>query len=143
MAPFKSTLQSAEHWSKSQAKVPKQMKSYEESSKSKKTVASMIERKGEEKNNKPSKKKLVNFATDESNVDNISKSTEKTNQNGVVNEDIMASNRLKFAQKMGGKKKSDLKKSPKAEKEKVEKKTSNLGFRRIDERYRIIRKNYR
>lgn len=37
---------------KAQAKLPKQMRTYEDSVKSKKTVASMIERKGEEKTSK-------------------------------------------------------------------------------------------
>lgn len=37
---------------KVQAKIPKQMRTFEDSQKSKKTVASMIERKGEEKNKK-------------------------------------------------------------------------------------------
>ncbi|KAK5643467.1 hypothetical protein RI129_007312 [Pyrocoelia pectoralis] len=122
MSTFKYTLQSVEKWSKSQAKVPKQMKTYEESIKSKKTVASMIERKGDDKN-KGNKKKLVNFASD-SIIDNSSKpvSPEKIVQNGTVDEDIIANNRLKFAQKMSGKKKSEPKKSPKPEKEKAGKK---------------------
>lgn len=59
---YNSTLQAAEKWSKSQAKLPKQMRTFDESTKSKKTVASMIERKGEEKNQKQTKKKEVNFA---------------------------------------------------------------------------------
>lgn len=58
---YNSTLQSAEQWGKQQAKAPKSMRTFEESSKSKKTVASMIERKGEEKNVKKEKKKEVNF----------------------------------------------------------------------------------
>lgn len=37
---------------KTQAKIPKQMRTFEDSLKSKKTVASMIERKGEEKSKK-------------------------------------------------------------------------------------------
>ena len=47
-------LQSAaEEWSKAQARIPKHMRTFEESQKSKKTVASMIERKGgDEKENK-------------------------------------------------------------------------------------------
>jgi len=45
-------LNSAEQWGKHQAKIPKQMRTFEESSKSKKTVASMIERKNDEKENK-------------------------------------------------------------------------------------------
>lgn len=59
---YNATLRVAEEWGKKQAKVPKQMRSFEESGKSKKTVASMIERKGEEKNTtKQQKKKEVNF----------------------------------------------------------------------------------
>lgn len=57
MDVYNETLRWAEEWSKTQAKVPKQMKSFQESVKSKKTVASMIERKGDDKN----KKKEVNF----------------------------------------------------------------------------------
>lgn len=53
---FKSVLKSAEEWGKTQAMIPKTMKSFEESQKSKKTVASMIERKGEDKENKKAKK---------------------------------------------------------------------------------------
>lgn len=59
---YNATLHSAEHWGKQQAKAPKSMRTFEESGKSKKTVASMIERKGEEKSNaKKEKKKEVNF----------------------------------------------------------------------------------
>jgi hypothetical protein len=45
-------LNSAEQWEKNQSLIPKQMRTFEESSKSKKTVASMIERKNDEKENK-------------------------------------------------------------------------------------------
>ena len=45
-------MNSAEEWDKHQARIPKQMRTFEESSKSKKTVASMIERKNDEKENK-------------------------------------------------------------------------------------------
>lgn len=58
---YNATLQSAENWGKQQAKAPKAMRTFEESTKSKKTVASMIERKGDEKNIKKEKKKEVNF----------------------------------------------------------------------------------
>lgn len=59
---YNATLKDAEGWSKLQAKQPKQMRTFEESVKSKKTVASMIERKGEDKNVKNAKKnKEVNF----------------------------------------------------------------------------------
>ena len=55
---FIKVLKSAEEWDKKQAAARKKMKTFEESQKSKKTVASMIERKGdnEEKNKKPVKK---------------------------------------------------------------------------------------
>lgn len=59
---YNATLREAENWSKLQAKQPKQMRTFEESLKSKKTVASMIERKGDDKNVKPVKKnKEVNM----------------------------------------------------------------------------------
>lgn len=45
----------AEQWGKSQAKIPKQMRTFDESFKSKKTVASMIERKDDKENKKQSK----------------------------------------------------------------------------------------
>lgn len=46
---------------KSQAKIPKQMRTFEDSQKSKKTVASMIERKGEEKGKKSGKLFILTF----------------------------------------------------------------------------------
>lgn len=60
---YNATLQAAEKWSQMQAKMPKQMRTFDESVKSKKTVASMIEKKGEEKDKggKQTKKKEVNF----------------------------------------------------------------------------------
>lgn len=61
MDTYNATLKAAELWAKSQAKQSKQMRTFEESTKSKKTVASMIERKGDEKPAKPTKKKEVNF----------------------------------------------------------------------------------
>lgn len=97
--PYNETLKRAEKWAKSQAKIPKQMKTFEESVKSKKTVASMIERKGEEKKGKPEKpvekKKEVGFVQQEVKVEV---------GNGALDDETMAANRLKFAQKMGKKK---------------------------------------
>lgn len=61
---FQSILGKAEEWGKTQSKLPKQMRTFDESAKSKKTVASMIERKGEEKPAKKEKKKEVNFANE-------------------------------------------------------------------------------
>ncbi|CAG9766601.1 unnamed protein product [Ceutorhynchus assimilis] len=108
---FKAVLQRAEEWGKTQAKLPKQMKTFDESVKSKKTVASMIERKGEEKPIKKEKKKGVVFSENEC-ID-IESSSPKP-QNGSAEEDIITANRLKFAAKMSQKKKGDVKKSPKS-----------------------------
>ncbi|ENN83273.1 hypothetical protein YQE_00368, partial [Dendroctonus ponderosae] len=58
---FKSVLQRSEAWGKSQSKLPKQMRTFDKSDKSKKTVSSMIERKGEEKPTKKDKKKEMLF----------------------------------------------------------------------------------
>lgn len=55
MKPYEQTLLLAEQWSKSQAKIPKQMRTFDESFKSKKTVASMIERKDDKDIKKQSK----------------------------------------------------------------------------------------
>lgn len=50
---YQQVLASAEQWGKTQAKIPKQMRSFDESFKSKKTVASMIERKDDKDQKKP------------------------------------------------------------------------------------------
>ncbi|GLV35247.1 Signal recognition particle receptor alpha [Carabus blaptoides fortunei] len=114
---YKSVLLSAEQWGKMQAKAPKQMRSFEESFKSKKTVASMIERKGEEKNVKQ-KKKGVGFAEDvkrdQVKGDTTSPSVSPKAMNGSMDEDIIQANRMKFAQKMNKKKSVDKPKSPKS-----------------------------
>lgn len=52
---YEQILFAAEKWGKSQAKIPKQMRTFDESFKSKKTVASMIERKDDKENKKQSK----------------------------------------------------------------------------------------
>lgn len=60
---FNTVLKSAEEWGKSQLKIPKHMRTFDESIKSKKTVASMIEKKSNEKQPiKEVKKKEVVFA---------------------------------------------------------------------------------
>lgn len=56
---FNVILQSAEDWSKTQLKLPKQMRTFDESVKSKKTVASMIEKKSNEKPKEIKKKEVV------------------------------------------------------------------------------------
>ncbi|XP_017775628.1 PREDICTED: signal recognition particle receptor subunit alpha homolog [Nicrophorus vespilloides] len=113
---YNKILKKSEEWGKTQAKLPKQMRSYEESFKSKKTVASMIERKGEEKPVKVTKKKEVNF------TEEVSPQSSPKQENGINCEDLIAANRAKFAQKMNkGNKKLDTKKSPKSPKSPSEK----------------------
>jgi hypothetical protein len=53
ISTYRQVLSDAEDWAKLQLKVPRQMRSFEESQKSKKTVSSMIERKGEQNQKKP------------------------------------------------------------------------------------------
>lgn len=107
---YKAILHTVESWSKEQAKAPKQMRTFEESSKSKKTVASMIERKGEEKP-APKKKKGVGFAddvktSDQGKGDTISqKESPKSNGELTDNDLLIQANRIKFAQKLKEKKK--------------------------------------
>jgi signal recognition particle receptor subunit alpha len=55
MKIYQETLTISEQWGKSQAKIPKQMRTFDESIKSKKTIASMIERKDEKDIKKQSK----------------------------------------------------------------------------------------
>ncbi|XP_056639574.1 signal recognition particle receptor subunit alpha homolog [Diorhabda sublineata] len=106
---YNMTLRSAENWGRTQLKQPKQMRTFEESVKSKKTVSSMIERKGEEKPQKPSKKKEVNFSEEKI----LAPPSPKPQTNGLIDEDTLAANRAKLAKKMQ-KKKPDVKKSPKS-----------------------------
>ncbi|KAI4481741.1 hypothetical protein M0804_009262 [Polistes exclamans] len=49
---YNNVLVAAEQWARAQAKIPKQMRTFDESLKSKKTVASMIERKDDKENKK-------------------------------------------------------------------------------------------
>lgn len=84
---------------RSQAKMPKQMRSYDESAKSKKTVSSMIERKGGEKDVPPKKSVKIVEAKKEEYV---------PEENGA--DDLIAANRKKLAEKMSSKgKKADIK----------------------------------
>lgn len=118
-------LRDAEEWGREQAKLPRQMRSYADSAKSKKTVASMIERKGGENEQKPGKKavKIVEAKQE------ISPPASPTS-NGDMNEDIIQMNRRKMMEKIsgGGKKKVDTKKSPKPPKEKAGKKPTVWEF---------------
>lgn len=82
-----------------QAKLPKQMRTFDESLKSKKTVASMIERKGDKE--APPKKtvKIVEAKKEE---------FFEEDTNGL-SEDAIIANRRKLAEKLLGKKKTDAK----------------------------------
>lgn len=106
-------LRLAEEWGREQTKLPKQMKSFEDSMKSKKTVASMIESKSGSKPSAPSQpKKSVKIVEDESVKNGFSLSPSR--------EDVIAENRRKLAEKMSGKKspKETSKKEPKSPKSK-------------------------
>ncbi|CAH0726726.1 unnamed protein product, partial [Brenthis ino] len=102
---FESVLKQCEQWAKTQAKIPKQMRTFEDSQKSKKTVASMIERKGEEKS-----KKQVKI------VENKIIPNGKVEESPEAEDDVIAANRAKLAQKLATKTKKEVKKSPKSPK---------------------------
>ncbi|KAG8249429.1 signal recognition particle receptor subunit alpha homolog [Homalodisca vitripennis] len=109
---YSDVLQAAEQWSKKQARIPKQMRTFEESQKSKKTVASMIERKGDEKESKKKVKVIAEPVKKE-----VVKEVAATNGE-LSSEEIIIQNRLKFAQKMGSPNSRKTKaKSPKPTKE--------------------------
>lgn len=86
---------------RAQAKLPKQMRSFDESQKSKKTVASMIERKGDKDAAPP--KKIVKI------VEAKKEETTEAHTNGGMSEDVIAINRRKLAEKLSGKKKVESK----------------------------------
>ncbi|XP_012215278.1 signal recognition particle receptor subunit alpha homolog isoform X1 [Linepithema humile] len=115
-------LERAEQWSRTQAKMPKQMRTFDESQKSKKTVASMIERKDDKEDKKSGKKKkAINSNGDyHTKIQEIPKQElpkQQVEHNGELDEEILIANRMKLAQKMSGqKKKADKQKSPKPEK---------------------------
>ncbi|KAL0123833.1 hypothetical protein PUN28_005991 [Cardiocondyla obscurior] len=115
-------LERAEHWSRSQAKIPKQMRTFDESQKSKKTVASMIERKDDRDDKKSGKKKKANncngdYHTKIQDIPKQESPKQHVEHNGELDEETLITNRMKLAQKMAGqKKKADKQKSPKPEK---------------------------
>ncbi|XP_077261689.1 signal recognition particle receptor alpha isoform X1 [Temnothorax americanus] len=118
---YRSVLERAEHWSRSQAKIPKQMRTFDESQKSKKTVASMIERKDDKDDKKPGKKKKANncngdYHTKIQDIPRQELPKQQVEHNGELDEETLITNRMKLAQKMAGKKKADKQKSPKPEK---------------------------
>ncbi|KAK7871410.1 hypothetical protein R5R35_006111 [Gryllus longicercus] len=130
ISAYHAVLHEAEIWGKEQSKIPKQMRTFEESLKSKKTVASMIERKGEEKENKKSgkakKKAGGSMVNGEVKVPEKIKIEEVVpviapviTTNGELDEETLRQNRLRLAQKFGKspQSKADKKKSPKPSKE--------------------------
>ncbi|XP_043284577.1 signal recognition particle receptor subunit alpha homolog isoform X2 [Venturia canescens] len=107
---YEKILVSAEQWGKQQAKMPRQMRTFDESLKSKKTVASMIERKDDKDT-----KKQVKIQEPPKSEAVIKEPV--IEENGDAECDVFLANRLRLAQKMGGpKKKADKQKSPKPEK---------------------------
>ncbi|CAK9807159.1 Signal recognition particle receptor subunit alpha [Anthophora plagiata] len=121
---YEHVLALAEQWARTQAKIPKQMRTFDESLKSKKTVASMIERKDDKDDKKQGmKKKGINTSkNDEMKVEEFKVpeedlSSNHTNHNGEIDEEILIANRMKLAQKLNNqKKKIDKPKTPKSEK---------------------------
>ncbi|KAL5277887.1 SRPR family protein [Megaselia abdita] len=110
---YEGILKSAEKWGREQTKLPKQMKSFEDSMKSKKTVASMIESKSGSKPSAPSQpKKSVKIVEDESVKNGVPLSPSR--------EDVIAENRKRLMEKMSNKKspKETSKKEPKSPKSK-------------------------
>jgi len=98
LSEFERILAAAEIWGRDQAKLPRQMKSYSESAKSKKTVASMIERKGDEPQKSKKSVKIVEEAK-------VSPPSSPASPNGL-DDDVISANRRKLMEKMsGGKKK--------------------------------------
>lgn len=90
----KRILFDAEEWSRLQAKNPKQMRSFNDSMKSKKTVASMIERKGDEKEQTKKSVKIIDAKIEELVPEMIP---------DTIAEDLLLANRRKLAEKLGKK----------------------------------------
>lgn len=117
---YHTILLEAEQWGKNQAKIPKQMRSFDESAKSKKTVASMIERKDNRDDKKSNKKQKKVLAIEEPEiVQENGKEPKDLDSNGDVDMDSLDNslelNLKKLSQRIT-KKKIDKQKSPKSEK---------------------------
>ncbi|XP_011310158.1 signal recognition particle receptor subunit alpha homolog [Fopius arisanus] len=117
---YQNILMSAEQWGKQQAKMPKQMRTFDESAKSKKTVASMIERKDDKDDKKSGKSKKKAAVTLDENGTHVQENG--NDQVNITNEDDIDSgenslelNLKKLSQRIT-KKKIDKQKSPKTEK---------------------------
>lgn len=88
------------HAGRQQAKLPKQMRAFTDSQKSKKTVASMIERKGDKE---APPKKTVKIVEAKREIE-----VEEERTNGM-SEEVIIANRRKLAEKLSGKKKAENK----------------------------------
>ncbi|XP_075159040.1 signal recognition particle receptor alpha [Haematobia irritans] len=106
---FRTSLATAENSAKQTSKAPKAMRSFNESLKSKKTVASLIETPNDNKQKEQSKKV------------NIMESPKPTVDTGISNADVIMENRRKMMGKITGKKSPPESKN-KSEKEKAGKK---------------------
>jgi len=120
---FDDVLKQAEEWGRKKDLAPRVMKSFEESKKSKKSVASMIERKGDDKENKKIKKVEIKVPE--------MKPVPEIIEN-VQSEDLIQQRRLDFIAKQAGAKKikppTEKLKSPKANSKKSkESRTWALG----------------
>lgn len=91
---YSRVLSDAEEWGRSQANIPKQMRSFGQSDKSRKTVSSMIERKGDDKGE--SQKKSV-------------KIVEEVRSSPSIEDDVIAANRRKMLDKFSKKPKLEVK----------------------------------
>ncbi|XP_065337423.1 signal recognition particle receptor subunit alpha homolog isoform X2 [Cloeon dipterum] len=131
--PFERVLAAAEEWGRRQDNQPRQMRSFEQSHKSKKTVSSMIERPHEQKNQKTGKAGKINKEQEQEKESAAKESPPATpaapasprngSGAGELDEETMALNRMRLAQRLGSpnasKKKAaaaDKQKSPKAKK---------------------------
>lgn len=90
---YNNILSESEQWGKLQATMPKKMRSFNDSVKSKKTVASMIERKGDEKDVKKSVK-----------IVDIKEDIVEKDDDQFEKEDQILANRKKLAEKLSKKK---------------------------------------
>uniref|UniRef100_A0A646QGR7 SigRec-a n=1 Tax=Hemiscolopendra marginata TaxID=943146 RepID=A0A646QGR7_9MYRI len=119
---FNQILRSSEEGSRREASAPKKMRTFEESLKSKKTVASMIENRKEVKAEKPKEKKnaqknkapvIINTVKEENKV----QLTNGTSNEEMLDEQKLQENRMKFMEKMKPtSKKPEKVKSPQATK---------------------------
>lgn len=95
---LKRLLKEAEEWSRLQAKMPKQMRSFSDSAKSKKTVSSMIERKDGDPTMGGKKQVRIVEAKPVEMEDE-----EEVEEEQRIGEDVLLANRRKLAEKLARK----------------------------------------